>query len=1177
MSDPNLYDYIRLHSAPLMLGALAYGNAKRSKTGIEDFHVMNSGWYDSIDQITYFRPYFRTVTGHDHTMFVFDVDTEVSESMKLLYTDDELREIKLRAVLEEFDDPKWQSFFTYISGQGLYMVQKYPKQVNKIIFEPVVFGEDWSLFIRCTGDGRHNVSASCDGWHNRTQELVKIKMVHGEPIHIKIDKRMFNHEGGRLFRGVYSPYFKIIGSTFFCVPVVWNDGRIDADQTLFNSRPENFRNPQPISIPPFAYEDNIREELDDSADNPLNKNSRRYVPSKDGMNYLLRIPQPHEPLDKEQDLLLDGMMTLISSDITLTPPCIKNSFEQRFNRFWSRVMLTRYLANSGYTPDEVGLFIRFRVNDEVDNKPENASKLMKYVKTFYGSPSDPIPMTSCAKLQDEKHNHYSCTPEDAIECRRTYPMQDYPIKFNVMKSDIEKEGGWDQWVKNEDNTELDEVDAKEQKKNFSRITDLATQIFKSRENLEIIKTTRAGVTTSLINQVAVTGRKMICVSPTNRIGEETFRDAMKIAHQVYGVDITGAILSANTKSCLKLRFQIKDLEHRKREEPDWGDYGIKYNDLAFHFKPSCISEKDGEYIECEYYERRFPNPFKSDKNIPLPVIASEITMYEPDGEREGICAYTSVVQELTSYDILFITYDKLNSILMNDRSDDAELIRNTLLADFDVMFLDEISQLAQHSPLQFKIISKEVSEEGGEVLNYTFFDDLYDEYDRLIQYSPHETSQLMGEYIDLFIDTFKPMVEELFILNEYDGKPFSIRHENPIPPERKEKYDEMFTPFYSMIENYAKHNNIHLSLIEKTILLLKSEFWWFVNVPTNEFSINASFVSSPKIVNIRSFIRDFDSFPEKQVLVTDATMPLIKISDLLGVKFKRFLVGDPRNTQQYQLVISDTKSVSSKRLLSGVKSKDFNQLIKFINKVCDIHNPSDVMIVLPNSGRIYRHMMQQISRKKIPKVQLTYYRSDITVGVSSDKRVMIAICPPYPPNGSYQWLAQYYHEWKLFRDVSVGDLSSKLEKMNAYQTFYQTIGRVKSPDNSTRSVVYAWGINSETLKTLMQMDNDVPLPHIISINHRGGDIKYLPVVGMFWKQYGIVANPDIIKIMEFLKKNRERKFTVKDVIKKIFRKYNSRKKKELLFNVGDIPMDVLEKYGIYLQITPKGKLYIHSK
>jgi hypothetical protein len=235
------------------------------------------------------------------------------------------------------------------------------------------------------------------------------------------------------------------------------------------------------------------------------------------------------------------------------------------------------------------------------------------------------------------------------------------------------------------------------------------------------------------------------------------------------------------------------------------------------------------------------------------------------------------------------------------------------------------------------------------------------------------------------------------------------------------------------------------------------------------------------------------------------------------------------------------------------------------------------MLVLPNSGRIYRHMAQQISKKLIPKVQLTYYRSDITVGVSSDKRVMIAVCPPYPPTGSYQWLAQYYHEWKLFRDISTEDLSKKLENMNAYQTFYQTIGRVKSPDNSVRSVVYAWGINDKQLHTLMQMDNDVPLPHITSVNHRGGDIKLLPVVGMFWKQFGFVADTDVLKIMNYVKGNKKKTFTLKDVINRLFRLYNTRMKTSILQQIINMPEDILDRYGIYIKKTPKGKLYIEAK
>lgn len=1161
-----------------MLNAIGYGNAKRGKSGTEDFHFSNATWYDNIDSVSFYRPFFRTIEGHDHTMFVFDVDTEVSKEITALYTDEEVRELKLRAVLEEFDDPYWRdNFLTYISGQGLYLVQQLDKVVNKTVFESVVYGREDSLIKLCTRGGNHSISLDCDGWHNRTQELVKYRMIQGHMVTLKIDKRMVNHTGGRLFRGIYSPYFKIIGSTFYCVPLIWDGNHIDIDATLESSKRENFRNPQPIHVPKFKYERMIEEEIAESIKNPIVRNSRTFTPMNEIGNYSINVPNPHDELTDEQKNLLDEIYTLVTSDETITPPCVKNSFEQKYSRFWSRVHLVRWLAHQGYTPEEVALFIRFRLNDAEDNRTENQHKLLKYTRIAYGDPYDPLPVTGCEKLQDENHEHYSCSIEDRLKCKRKHPLQDYPVHLNVINNAIEEKGGIDQWAKDEETVVMTDKDADEMKRQFESINNLVTDMLKDNRNFEIIKTTRAGVTTSLIYNTAITGKRMLVISPTNRIGEETFPQAMKLAHQIYGVDITGAILSSNTKSCLKLRFEIKDLEHRKKEEPEWGDYGVKYRDLAFHFKPSCISKKkDDSLVFCEYYQNRFPQPYKSDEGIPLPVTQSNITDYDFDmGVREGLCSYTSVVNELPHYDILFITYDKLNAILMNDNSDDAELIRNTLLSDFDVIFMDEISQLAQHSPLSYTIYTKD--EETGEIHN-SYFEDLYQEYDRLVTKTPSETVQLMGEYIDTFVEYFEREINRLFVLtDENENVSFSHRHDNPINDERLERYDEMFPGFYTTIENYAKDENIHLSTLEKTLLLLKSRFWWLTNVPTNELTINVSFTSSPKIVNIRNFIKDFDSLHNKQVLVTDATMPLIKMSDLLSVNFERFVIGDPRGTCDHQLVISDTKNISSRHLLAGMKSRQFRRLLAFINEVTGYFDNDDILLVLPNSGKIFKNVREAIRKRKIPRVQTTYFRSDLTVGVSSEKRVMIAVCPPFPPKGSYLWLAEYYHEWRLFRDMTRDELSHALEEMNAYQTFYQTIGRVKSPDNTVRSVVFAWGMNAITVDTLMSMDKDVPIPRITSVEHRGADLKYIPIIGKFWKRFGVITRPEMIQLMEYLKSNTGKKFTIKKLISIVFRRMNSRMKQEMENHVATIDETVLEKYNIYTHKSPNGKIYILSK
>ena len=1167
MDDVSLFDYIKMHSYPLMIDALAYGNAKRGDDGKED---LSKGWYDNIDQLSFYRPFFRTVLGHNHTMFVLDVDVELSDSLKILYTDEEQRDLRVRVALETFDDKKWRKFLMYISGQGMYLVQRYDKQINKSAFEPIIFGNEFSLLNKCSQSGRHTPSVTCDGWHSRTQEYIKVRMIEGEIVLIKIDKRMFNHEGKRLFRGVYSPYFKVVGNVYYCIPVIWRGDNIDIKETIERSKQDNMLIPHHIEVPKFSFDEYI-EDVEYNTSDVARSTIRKYTPTRNNyINYYIDIPPPNSQLSKSQEALLERMERLVNGDVTVTPPCVRNSYKQVFNRFWSRVMLVRYLAGKGYTPDEVALFIRFKVNDEEDNNIANMSNLSKYVRIAYGDPANPIPITSCLKLQDIHHEHYSCTPEDREICNRTYPMQDYQIKMNVVNNSVTEVGGIDQWIKKNDKNIPENIDDIKKVVDFSKINNMASEIFSTSENYEIIKTTRAGVTTSLINQVAITHKKMICVSPTNRIGEETFSQAMRIAHQLYGIDITGAIMSANTKSCLKLRFQIKDLEHRKREEPEWGENGVKYKDLAFHFKPSCVSTVRERRTECEFYRERFPMPYTNDGGIPLPIITSEIREYEPDGLRSGLCAYTSVVNDLMSFDILFITYDKLNSILMDERSDDAELVYNTMISEYDVLFLDEISQLAQHSPLSFTIF-REDAETG--MRDEMFFDRVYEDYDILMSYKVNETVVRLGDFIDIFINYIRPLIEERFIENdEYDEK-FTIRQENPIPDDMIDEYNESFVSFYSLLENFTKETNIHLSNLEKVVLLLKSDFWWINNIPTNEYTINVSLISSPKIVNIRRFVRDFSNNMGKQVLVTDATMPLIKMSDLFDVPFVRYVVGDPRGTQDHQLIISDTKTINTKALLyeDGVM---LNKLVKFINEVCMYHDPSTIMLVLPNSGKIYRNIKDKIKDKKMPKMLVTYYRSDMTVGVSSDKRVMIAVCPPYPPTNSYLWLAQYYHEWGLFNDVDVNVLSSNLERMNAYQTFYQTIGRVKSPDCTNRSVVYAWGINSSTLSELLGMDNDVPLPHITTVNHRGADNKYLPIVGMFWSKYGVIISPNIVRVMEFLKKKKNQKFTYRSLVNNIFRKMNKKIRDKIVGELENIPITVLEKYGIFVtEEGNKDKIY----
>ena len=61
--------------------------------------------------------------------------------------------------------------------------------------------------------------------------------------------------------------------------------------------------------------------------------------------------------------------------------------------------------------------------------------------------------------------------------------------------------------------------------------------------------------------------------------------------------------------------------------------------------------------------------------------------------------------------------------------------------------------------------------------------------------------------------------------------------------------------------------------------------------------------------------------------------------------------------------MTDNKNISSKRVIN-YDSKEYKTLLDFINKVANIHDPSDIMLVLPNSGRIRLTAPQPILRRK---------------------------------------------------------------------------------------------------------------------------------------------------------------------------------------------------------------------
>ncbi len=120
----------------------------------------------------------------------------------------------------------------------------------------------------------------------------------------------------------------------------------------------------------------------------------------------------------------------------------------------------------------------------------------------------------------------------------------------------------------------------------------------------IHKTTRAGVTTSLILNSFKLHQKVVLVAPTNNIGRDTFGHVIKISEEMCQCGelervIYGANFASNDKMCLTLYKKIySDLPEEKNMLSK--DLTV-LNDLPFLFKTSCVQKVKGKEIYCPYY------------------------------------------------------------------------------------------------------------------------------------------------------------------------------------------------------------------------------------------------------------------------------------------------------------------------------------------------------------------------------------------------------------------------------------------------------------------------------------------------------------------------------------------------------------------------------------------------
>jgi len=1060
------------------------------------------GWYSSIQEVSFSLPFHRTLMGTDHTYFVLDLDPDLithpdySDVNKLKSDDPVLyRELTIRATIEFtksfVDSLKPHNFFAKLSGTGIHLIQRVDERIDKRRFKTVVR----EICKPCSHhtDETHICDSTCDGWNypkkwsttrqawikNPHQWARRYQASNGAVISLGIDLSIFSTRR-HMIRWTYSINKKIPQMPNYSIPIDdWN-----ADWVLDHMTRRGLEShpPHRYVIPAFSFHESLlpEEKLAEITEDETIYNSDR------NLSYHISVPDVDEELTEEQKKKIDDMKALFEADIEEVAPCIKEHYTRVMTmagQHWPRVVVVRYLAWKGYNPDDIALFFRFHMNDDDDNLAHNKDKLIPNLKEAYGSLDTPDRIPGCQKMREHEFFGVIDDPFICDMCGRSYPT----AKHKGLKSIIEESNDH----------------------GFNTIMTLCRDILLGGESSVIKKSTRAGVTTSMIAMSKLVGKKMLVITPTNRIGEITIPNALKIAKETLGIDIRGAMFAANKKACLQLVLINKDLEYRKQHEPDWGDSGAKiaFDKLHYNNRPSC----EGCIFSQAYFERLRHKGNDPTKH-PIPILHSEEYNWQPSKDPkdiDGKCAYTTIKAWLQEIDVMFTTYSKISALMINT-TEDAQTISDAIFDHFDVILLDEVSYLTNQSPLVLQLLQEraKISAKGNhKKYSINIFEDIDDETDLLSTLLSTKTSGDAVEILEQFKQSLLKISPTINPITTYETTIITNNPGDIIDIDKHDSVTTQFAAYHGLIENAAKNYNIHLEKTEDILHMLNNERWILVSLPTQFNPVDVSLISEPDVSYLRRFIRFFNEVPSNQILVTDATLPYVDISGFLGINLVDTIVGDPRGTNDQQLVVADSRRLSVIDLFFGEKAPQIQQdMIDYINGICKTHGEENVIIIVPNiwSHQKLRDYMQQ---GLIPPCDMTWYRSDRTVGVECDKRIMICITAPHPPRGAHDWLATWYHEQGILRTEEIEELGRHLSDNSTKAAFYQTIGRAKDPSCKDRSVVYLFGIpGTRSLQDgdnlgagdLMMFDTDIPLPHIAVTSRETARTDIIPMIGKAW-------------------------------------------------------------------------------
>lgn len=1066
--------------------------------GADEYAYGHYGLYDwhrnitSTDHINYKLPFFRSVEGKDHTLFIIDIDIFNIDNIEknICYAS-----VVVKYILDKFPNVKW---FIKLSGSSFHLIQKHNKRINPNAFYHVLC----EMFSDWTNEMEENYGDDVQP----LRFFTKTFEYKGETFLAGIDMSLTDRT--HIISGVYSEYSK--EENIYNRPISIEE--LDNPEKILQSSHLHTLKLTDYDIPPFMFQGWLGIETEIESQDKTKEKIKKHKRTGSKHN---KIPVTLVPKTEENEEHLKNMIQMIENTKWL---CIKKAVKRARNEhgvFYERAPIARFLYwNYKKDVDIIAYFFYYYINDEVDNQPQNWSRMVNGLNwALFNKKGE-------EKSMDTWHSpnivrNRLCSGNCSAPCKKPFTDERY----------------------------LESID------NFSQVLRIIENVIDTKENTILKKTTRVGATSSTVLCALADKKNILVICPTNKIANDTFSDISKLAHEK-GLFFSGAVIGANTKLCLKCMNEIVKIRDEFKTQPL-----IAIDKLPFLLREKC----NGDDKVCKYFYDTYTNGVViNDKGIRTPVIESQI-----DPPR---CAFSTIFHHINRYNVVFLTYDKvrvlIHQLYEGNTTEEIEDIINSLLSGFDVVLLDEVSRFINSPTTELTLFKQKRK-----------LDDNYIETDEIItiknilreiRHLPGSDRERWDNLLILkdrdlssnLVNRVLEHIDEIFtkILGRYSPNTWG-RIDNPVSKEIRREVKEKFHEWYAMFVEYAKKYNYFFKNILDIMELVSqpAEHWFITNIPRSREVTNVTIKIRPFYDNVIDFIRAVND-RNKQIIITDATMPYVRMDELFGIKFKDVNIGDPRKTCKLQSVIPDNKNIYPNQLL---RTKDNNnireRMCKFISNVCNEFGSENVMVVCQNRDIFYlvSKLIHDGSIQFTDNIKVTYYRSVETIGVASERRVMVTIGTPHPPKNSYIWMAEMLKKRGLFPDITRKELADNLLIRESGSALLQAIGRAKDPFVSETSVVFCFGMNYYTLKSSLE-EFDVPMPHFIPIKKRS--IEKSIQIGKIWKKEKIYTEEIIYDSLDEFKRIQRDKIKISELPIRL---------QSLSSIIYKLPSNFLHHYGLH--------------